>query len=131
MKTLPSESCHARRARRKRREYADLERRPWTEDEVETLKLHVDFFGTRWQKIAISMQRSPDSLRNKVIRIEKENLRRHDREARVWLKQLVEFLNLTPPQNWTRIRNTKNKLHVNIQEVSTLNEFDALLSTLP
>lgn len=101
MKDLPSSSAHAKRARRKRREYSDCERRPWTECEERTLQLHIEFFGCKWQMIGTSMRRSPDSLRNKMLRMQTQQEAEAEAHARAWLKQLIKHLKLRPPSNWT------------------------------
>ena len=101
MKHGTSDSWHAQRARRKRLAYSDCERRPWTQHDEETLRLHIEFFGFKWQTIAASMQRSPDALRNKVMRMAAQQRQREEREARAWLRELVKRLKLKPPSTWT------------------------------
>ena len=77
----PSTSASAIRGRKSRRCHVDTNgfdfvnqfntytTIEWTAHDLESLILHLEFFGCRWKLIAKSMVRSPDSLRNKILRI--------------------------------------------------------------
>lgn len=90
----------SQRMRKRRERWGHLERKRWTDDDLETLLLHVEFFGFEWTLIARSMQRSPDALRNKLVRLHRDLVREHRRAARAWLQTLVEALGLAPPPCW-------------------------------
>lgn len=126
MKHGKSDTCHAKRARRKRLEYSDCERRPWTHKEEATLKLHIEFFGFKWQTIAASMHRSPDALRNKMMRLAAQQRQREEREARAWLKELVRILKLKPPPTWKTKNRTVTQSHTRTDATATYTAFKSL-----
>lgn len=131
MKHRSSDSSRAKRSRLKRLAYSDCERRPWTPHEEETLRLHIEFFGFKWKTIAASMHRSPDALRNKVLRMETQQRRREEREARAWLKELVKSLQLKPPSTWTKRTSSDRhkpakKSRANPSAIATRNALKAL-----
>lgn len=88
------------RLRKKRARWGHVKRQYWTERDLATLLLHVEFFGFEWALIARSMQRSPDALRNKLVRLHRDFVWEQRLEARAWLQDLVEALGLTPPPCW-------------------------------
>jgi hypothetical protein len=88
------------RMRKRRARWGHIERQHWTERDLATLLLHVEFFGFEWALIAHSMQRSPDAIRNKLVRLHRDFVWERRREARAWLQDLVEALGLTPPPCW-------------------------------
>lgn len=113
-KRAPSNTPRAGRARRKRQKYSDCERRPWTQHDEELLRLHLQLFGCKWQLIATSMHRSPDALRNKAVRMQLEEVSRHECEARTWLKLLIETLKLKPPCNWASEARRRSTAKINV-----------------
>lgn len=88
------------RLRKKRARWGHIERQYWTERDLATLLLHVEFFGFEWTLIARSMQRSPDAIRNKLVRLHRDAVWEQRCAARAWLQALVEALGLTPPPFW-------------------------------
>jgi len=93
-------STPSQRMRKRRERWGHIERRRWTDYDLATLLLHVEFFGFEWTLIARSMQRSPDALRNKLVRLHRAFEWERRRVARAWLQRLVEALGLTPPPCW-------------------------------
>ena len=91
----------AKRHRRKREEkWGGFERRAWTNVEEATLDLHVELLGYAWHVIARSMRRSPDALRNKLVRRMHDAAQREADAARAELQALVVALKLRKPRKW-------------------------------
>lgn len=88
------------RMRKRRTRWGHLERKWWTLQDLETLLLHVECFGFEWVLIAQSMQRSPDALRNKLVRLHRNAVWNAFAAARAWLKRLVDALGLEAPAFW-------------------------------
>ena len=99
----PKRGSNARRLRRSRARWAHLKYRSWTAEDDASLMLHYDLLGPRWQLIAGSMQRSPDSLRNRLVRLGVIVVTPTERIAREWLRTLVAALNLEPPAEWSHM----------------------------
>jgi hypothetical protein len=91
----------AKRHRRKREEkWGGFERRAWTKAEEASLDLHVELLGYAWHVIARSMRRSPDALRNKLVRRMHDAAQREADAARAELQALVVALRLRKPRKW-------------------------------
>lgn len=58
--------------------------------------------GYDWIAIANIMGRSPDSLRNKLVRFHRSSIWKKREEARAWLKAVVLVLELEEPTYWGR-----------------------------
>lgn len=119
MATPLGDGRDARRLRRRRKQWSgrDYSRRYWSPLEVESLLLHVELLGYAWSTIAHSMRRSPDALRNKMVRLHRRHALQEKAQARRELKQIVKALGLSKPKVWgadlpalklpgTRLRNT-------------------------
>ena len=81
-KRAPSNTPRAGRARRKRQKYSDCERRPWTQHDEELLRLHLQLFGCKWQLIATSMHALSGRAAQGAVRMQLEEVSRHECEAR-------------------------------------------------
>jgi hypothetical protein len=90
------------RMRKRRHLWGHIDRKRWTERDLETLLLHIECFGYAWTLIAHSMQRSPDAIRNKLVRLYQRAQWTRRQKARAWLEELVDALGLDPPACWGR-----------------------------
>lgn len=105
----PSESSLAATRMKKRRMlWGHCTVRRWTTDEFKELVKHVEAFGYDWVLIARLMERSPDSLRNKLVRFHRRAIWQKREEARKWLKTVVFVLELEEPEFWGR----KDEAHI-------------------
>ena len=95
-------SVAATRMKRRREQWGHCSMRRWTPAEFEDLIKNVRAFGYDWTLIARIMDRSPDSLRNKLVRFHKRTVWAHREAARAWLKRLVAALQLREPECWGR-----------------------------
>ena len=96
----PEVGPNVSRMRKRRKLWGHIDRKRWTEHDLETLLLHIEFFGYAWTLIAHSMQRSPDAIRNKLVRLYQRAQWTRRQEARAWLEELVDALGLDPPACW-------------------------------
>ena len=92
----------AHRLRNRRRLWggADFARRAWTPEDEASLLLHVELLGYAWSVLARSMRRSPDAIRNKLLRMMQEHQQAERLEARRDLQLLVRKLRLKKPKEW-------------------------------
>lgn len=92
----------ARRLRRRRKQWRgnDYSRRWWSPTDVESLLLHLELLGYAWSTIARSMRRSPDALRNKMVRLQHRRALQERAQARRELEQIVKALGLSRPKVW-------------------------------
>ena len=95
---------HAHRLRRRRQQWtgAEYARRPWTPEDEASLLLHVELLGYAWSVLARSMRRSPDAIRNKLIRMMQQHEQAERLQAQRDLKLLVRTLKLQKPTQWGR-----------------------------
>lgn len=95
---------HAHRLRRRRQQWtgAEYARRPWTPEDEASLLLHVELLGYAWSVLARSMRRSPDAIRNKLVRMMQEQQQAERLQAQRDLKLLVRTLKLEKPTEWGR-----------------------------
>ena len=98
----PGASASVVRMRKRRKLWGHIDRKRWTARDLESLLLHIEFFGYSWTLIAHSMQRSPDAIRNKLVRMYQRAQWTRRQEAREWLEELVDALGLDPPACWGR-----------------------------
>ena len=94
----------ARRLRKRRLLWggADYARRKWTPQDEASLLLHVELLGYAWSVLARSMRRSPDAIRNKLLRMMQEHQEAERLQARRDLQLLVRKLRLQKPKEWGR-----------------------------
>ena len=79
---------------------ADFARRKWTPQDEASLLLHVELLGYAWSVLARSMRRSPDAIRNKLLRMMQEHQEAERLQARRDLQLLVRKLKLQKPKEW-------------------------------
>ncbi len=105
--TLTTNEKSAARLRKRRQQWKEFERRAWTPEDFATLRLHIELLGSgrgNWYLIARSMRRSPDAIRNKLIRMRQEALEAARFEARAWLLELCFWLDLELPDTWDAVK---------------------------
>ena len=87
-------SLAATRMQKRRSRWGHLQTRRWTKEEFRELLGHIQALGYDWVAIANIMGRSPDSLRNKLVRFHRSSIWKKREEARAWLKAVVLVLEL-------------------------------------
>ena len=95
-------SLAATRMQKRRSRWGHLQTRRWTKEEFRELLGHIQALGYDWVAIANIMGRSPDSLRNKLVRFHRSSIWKKREEARAWLKAVVLVLELEEPPYWGR-----------------------------
>ena len=99
---VTTSSLAAVRMKKRRELWGHCEVRRWTALEFEELIKHVRTFGYDWTLTARLMDRSPDSLRNKLVRFHKRTVWEDRERARQWLQSVVVALELREPECWGR-----------------------------
>jgi len=83
--------------RRHRQRWAHCPRRPWTFADDDTLDACIQFYGLHYKPIADVMTRSPDAIRNRLLRRGVLDMLQEEDHAGAWLDELASLLHPTPP----------------------------------